>query len=155
MKGMTIIMKKTSVLLLLLILVALSAAACGDDARPNAAQDTNVDLDLSAFGTTIVHAELNNIMSSPSDYLGKTIRMRGPYYYGYLGETEQRYNFIAVEIADACCINGIEFIWDGDNAFPDGYPKETAMIEVTGVFSRYEDPDGIFYYLEADAVVVV
>ena len=146
--------KNISALLPIILILSLAAGCIRETPTSEIESDINVDVDLSRFSATIVHTELNRILSNPGDYLGKTIRMRGPYYYFDYQDAGKRHHYVAVEIADACCMNGLEFIWDGEDAFPDGYPPETARIDVIGVFSRYEEAGDTYYYLATDGVVL-
>lgn len=113
-----------------------------------ASSDTSSDsqmVDLTTLSSTMVYAEVYNMMYSPESYMGKTIKMSGQYYASYYQETGKYYCFVIVADAAACCQQGLEFIWNGEHAYPDDYPMDGTEIEVTGVFDSY-DEDGTTYY---------
>ncbi len=63
-------------------------------------------------------------------------------------------NFYAciVKDATACCEQGIEFVLEGDNKYPDDYPKNNGKMKVIGTFNSYEE-DGKTYVRLEDAVL--
>jgi len=109
-----------------------------------------VDVDLTAPSSTMVYAEVYNMLLSPDDYRGKIIKMRGPYYADYYDETCQYYHFVVIEDASACCAQGLEFIWAGEHIYPDDYPEDGEIIEVTGIFDSYEELGEQYFYIAAD-----
>ena len=111
-----------------------------------------VDVDLTVLSSTMIYAEVYNMMTKPDDYMGKTIKMSGPYYASYYDQTDQYYHYVIIEDATACCQQGLEFVWNGDHAYPDDYPKDQARIEVVGVFGRYDELGQTYYYLDVDDV---
>jgi hypothetical protein len=114
-----------------------------------------VDVDLTSLSGTMVFAEVYNIMSNPNDYIGKTIKVKGPYYASYFDDTGLYYNFIIVEDATACCQQGLEFIWNGEHTYPDDYPKEQTRIEVAGVYASYDELGHTYYHLLVDDISVI
>lgn len=136
----------------MLSLLCLSAAGCSGKASAANASDRGegVDVDLTKLSSTMVYAEVFNIMSSPDDYMGKTVRMSGPYYASYYDKTDQYYHYVVVEDATSCCAQGLEFIWNGDHAYPDDFPDEATKIEVTGVFDSYDELGKTYYFLSVD-----
>lgn len=126
-------MKKITYLLLAL-LITLSLPGCGGS---NDAPSDDYDLDLTQLSSTMVYSEVYNMMTTPTDYLGKQIRMRGNFSV-YQDPVTQRY-YYACLIADAtaCCSQGIEFVLADDRAYPDGYPELGTLITVSGTFTAY------------------
>ena len=114
-----------------------------------------VDLDLSELGSVLAYSQVVNIMESPDDYIGKTIRINGQYYVSYYEPTEKYYHFIVIGDESLCCQAGIEFIWNGSHAYPDDYPDEQANIGVTGTFGRYEELGTTYYHLTIDDVSIL
>jgi hypothetical protein len=115
----------------------------------------SVDVDLTLLSSTMVVSVMNDIMSKPNEYLGKTFKVRGPYYASYYDVTDQFYHLVYFEDAQACCIQAMEFEWQGDHAYPDDYPAPETKIEITGVFGSYEELDSTYYYLAVDDIVVL
>lgn len=154
------IMKKIFSIILFLYLGCVLFAGCsGEDVSKSGEESTTkereeVDVDLTALSSTLVYAEVYNIMTQPKDYLGKTIKMSGVYSSSYYDKTNAYYHFVIIEDVAACCQQGLEFIWKGSHAYPDDYPEDKASIEVIGVFEEYEEFDEIYYYLAVDDIVV-
>lgn len=112
----------------------------------------SVDFDLTDLGPDILYAEVYSMMVFPDQYLGRTIKVAGIFTV-YYDEARDNYHFACfVSDAAACCQQGIEFILDGDKAYPSDYPQEGAEITVTGVFGTYEE-DGNTYWALTDAVM--
>ncbi len=112
-----------------------AAAAVGTDGT--AAE--GIDVDLTVLSSTMVYSEVYNMMSSPEDYIGKTVKMKGAFTY-YHDEASDRYYFACL-IADAaaCCSQGLEFVLAGDAVFPRDYPDVGKTISVVGVFDTYAE----------------
>lgn len=101
-----------------------------------------VDRDLTVMNSTMVYAEVYQMMNAPDQYLGKTIRVRG--VFTVLGDPEGGVVYPAVYIADAsaCCAQGLEFLLSGNPAYPQGYPSTGTEITVTGRFETYTETVG-------------
>lgn len=114
------------------------------------AEPPAVDMDLSVMSGTVVYAQIYNLLSDPSPWLGKTIRMAG--YYNFYDDQERGivYHACIVPDATACCAQGIEFVRAGEYAWPDDYPESGAEITVTGQLEIYEE-DGYYYLHLVDA----
>ena len=109
--------------------------------------DPNFDIDLSVSSGVMLSVQVNNLMATPDDSIGKTIKMAGPYMDEKDESTGMVYHFVIVEGADACCISGVEFIWEGEHAYPDEYPEVNERIVVSGVFDKYDENDRTYYYI--------
>lgn len=102
-------------------------------------------VDLTVLSSTMVYAEVYNMMFTPEDYIDKTVKMRGQFAVGQYvdenGQLDPEPVYYACVIADAtaCCQQGLEFVLDGDFTYPDDYPELGSQITVTGVFQTYED----------------
>ena len=115
-----------------------------------------VDVDLTGLSSTMVYAEVFNMMANPDDYIGKTIRARGNYSPEYFDGTDKYYHYVTIDDAAACCQQGLEFVvGDGERVYPDEYPQEMSEIEVVGVYGIYYELGGPVYYLAVDDIVVV
>ncbi len=119
--------------------------------EPLGEADPNVDIDLTVLSANMVYAEVYNMMMYPDSYLGKTIKVSGPYYPLYYDGTGNYYHYVMIEDALACCQNGMEFIWDeGTHTYPDEYPKEDDIIEIVGELKSYKEESYIYYYLDIE-----
>ena len=124
-------MKRT--VCIILIAACLSALLSCGSAKSDSAE--KIDVDLTALSSTMVYAEVYNMISKPDDYLGKRILMRGNFA---VGKGDDRY-YLACIIPDAtaCCSQGIEFLLDGNYTYPNDYPQIGTEITVEGVFDTY------------------
>ena len=111
-------------------------------------QSEKCDVDLAAMNATMVYAEVSNIMTTPKNYMGKIIKMKGDFS---VYETPAR-NYYACIIADAtaCCSQGIEFVLKDARKYPDEYPAQGTEITVIGEFETYLE-DGKTYCQLKDA----
>ena len=115
-------------------------------ADPNA--DPNVDVDLTVMSSDMVYATVSQILMDPDSYIGKKVKIDGPYYSTLYEDTGVRYHFVIIEDATACCQQGMEFIWDdGSHVYPDDYPADETRVSVIGTFETYKDnPDDQYQY---------
>ena len=132
-----------------ILCIPVCAFLCGCLLTGCAAPKGDVDVDLTKMSSTMVYAEVLNMMIDPEDYLGKTIRMDGVFSYYSDPRTERSYYTCIIQDATACCAQGIEFEWAGEHE-DDDYPPVDCEIEVTGVFTSYEE-DGMEFYTVSDA----
>ncbi|MCL1791344.1 MAG: hypothetical protein FWG40_08385 [Peptococcaceae bacterium] len=112
-------------------------------------------MDLTMLSSTVLFAEVNNMEENPENYFGKTIKMSGAYGTAYLEETDLTYHFVVVDDVTGCCQAAMEFIWQGDHAYPEDYPEETTQIEVIGVFKSYEELGYTWYYLDVNGITIL
>ena len=121
----------------------------GEEARPSessAAPDTpagecagGIDVDLPNLSSTMVYSEVFSMMTSPEEYIGKTVKMDGLFAYYHDEATGNTYFACIIQDATACCAQGIEFVLTGEYTFPDDYPEVGTEICVVGVFDTYEE----------------
>ena len=110
----------------------------------------------------MIYSEVYNMVYTPQDYVGKTVKMRGNFslYCQQLDENGQPdfdypiYYACVIPDATACCSQGLEFVLAGDYSYPDDYPELGAEITVTGTFEIYEE-DGAQYCHLTDAEMMV
>ena len=67
-----------------------------------------VDIDLTKMSSTMVYSTVFNIVTKPTDFVGKTMRMRGEYTIYPISATETIHACL-VRDAAGCCSQGIEF----------------------------------------------
>ncbi len=97
----------------------------------------NIDVDLTILSSTMVYSEVYSMMSYPEEYIGKTVKMEGPFSV-YHDEASGNYYFACIiRDATACCAQGIEFVLKDERSYPDDYPEVGAEIRVVGVFDTY------------------
>ena len=112
----------------------------------NSVSDTEYDVDLTKLNSSMVYAQVADMVNNGDNYLGKSVKAKGS--FGYYKETDGR-EFFAVLVSDAtaCCSQGIEFVLDGDHKYPDDYPAIGTEIIVTGDFNYYNEGNAVYCQL--------
>lgn len=100
-----------------------------------------VDVDLTVLSSTMVYSEVYNMMVSPENYIGKTVKMKGLFAYYHDEATDNYYFACIIQDATACCSQGIEFVPTENYTYPDDYPEVNEEICVVGVFDTYQEGD--------------
>ncbi len=137
--------------------VTENATADGEDAAQPDLKEAlakskaeGIDVDLTLLSSTMVYSEVYNMMFTPEDYVGKTIKMTGAFAYYKDETTGKQYYACIITDATACCAQGIEFVLKGNYTYPEDYPELEETITVQGVFDLY-DEDGYKYCRLLDA----
>ena len=96
----------------------------------------SADIDLTSQTTQMAYVQLSNMMLSPDEYIGKTVKLRGRFAHA----TDEDNEYFVCYLLDetACCSQSLEFQTDDNYIFPDDYPPEQSEITVYGVFDTYE-----------------
>ena len=151
-------MKKVVSLSLVMCLILILNVGCSSPStgqKSDSEEDViTADVDFTVMSSTLITAEVYNLLTRPSEYMGKTIKIAGLYSPLYFSDTDNYYHYVTIPGADACCAQGIEFMRNGAYSYPDDYPKENAVIEVFGVYDSYEESDQTWYYLSVDNLVI-
>lgn len=143
---------------LILGLICLYISGCSEKTKTNDVDvntgigAVNVDVDLSVLSSTMAQAEFFNILSNSSNYFGKTIRAKGVYYNECLNADGPFYHYVTIVYGDACCRMGFEFKLTDDYVFPKDYPAQNSMVDVVGVFDKYEESGHWYSYLAVDKI---
>ena len=143
-------MKKYGSILLALCLLCLCAPGCAESKK-----DERDFIDLTRLTDILLFAELNNIMASPGNYVGKTIKVRGTYDAQFYEPTQTFYHAVLIADETSCCSQGFEFRWSGEHSYPEDYPEIGAKIEITGVFGRYDEFGNAYHYLKTDGITAL
>lgn len=119
------------------------------------ANSNKIDVDLNNLNANVVYAQVFQMMTEPDKFIGKRIRMSGQFnvYAAQEGNPSGVTEYYAIIIADAqaCCQQGIEFVWPG-HTYPDGFPEVKSNASVTGIFEVYEENGKKYCRLIADTV---
>ena len=115
-----------------------------DTGPVTADSSTEVDIDLTVLSSTMVYSEVYNMVSSSENYIGKTVKMKGPFAYFHDEGTDNYYFACIIKDATACCAQGIEFVLTDDYVYPDDYPQVDEEICVVGVFDTYREGNYIY-----------
>ena len=109
---------------------------------------SKVNLDLTKMSATMIYSTIFDMLIMPEDYVEKIIKVKGWFETYTDPQTGEMYYAVVVPDATACCQQGLEFVWKGNHAYPDDFPKPGQNITVTGIYKMIEN-DGISYnYLE-------
>lgn len=121
---------------------ASESADRGDetDSDLSALSDTGeIDIDLTVLSSTMLYSEVYNMVTSPGNYMGKTVKMKAPFACFYEESTGNYYFACIFQDGTACCAQGIEFVLTDEYVYPDDYPEEGEDISVIGVFDTYQE----------------
>ena len=112
-----------------------------------------IDIDLTVLSATMVYSEVYNMLVTPENYIGKTVKMDGMYTHYYDEVTGNHYFSCIIADATACCSQGLEFVLTNDYTYPDDYPEEGVDICVVGVFDTYQEGDYTYCTLREAKIV--
>jgi len=101
--------------------------------------NSSIDLDLTELSSTMVYAEVFNIIMRPDEYIGKIVKMNGLFSLYHDEATGNNYYACIIQDATACCAEGIEFVLKEQYVYPDDYPAEGEDITVVGTFDTYTE----------------
>ncbi|MBQ9228500.1 MAG: hypothetical protein IJ168_06660 [Eubacterium sp.] len=140
-------MKKIMTVLIAVCLVVCSFSGCGlakAIEQSKTVQKTAADVDLTTLTSTMVYSEVYNMLMTPEEYEGKTVRMKGAFTSFEDPDTGNVYYACIIADATACCQQGLEFVPQAQYRYPEDYPEEYGDIEVYGTFEQYEE-NGLNY----------
>ena len=131
-------------------------AGKGKSSKSKSKTNSNkIDVDLNNLNANVVYAQVFQMMTEPDKFIGKRIRMSGQFnvYAAQEGNPSGVTEYYAIIIADAqaCCQQGIEFVWPG-HTYPDRFPEVKSNASVTGIFEVYEENGKKYCRLIADTV---
>lgn len=131
----------------LLLLLSLLLCACGGQENTDAAANRVVN--LTSLSESMRYAQAYNMLNiAPEEYLGCTVRVKGPHSVVFDEAAQRNNHYITVSDTTVCCYVDLEFrLAEGES-----YPARDAEAEIEGTFRRYE-AQGIAYYYLADAKV--
>ncbi|MCR5250523.1 MAG: hypothetical protein K6E50_07960 [Lachnospiraceae bacterium] len=96
-----------------------------------------IDIDLTILSSTMVYAEVYDMMSVPENYLGKIVKMEGQYSYMADESKGVEYHACIIKDATACCSQGLEFVPNN----PEACPVLGESVTVVGTFDIYFEDD--------------
>ena len=129
---------------------AADASAAGSPVKA----DDDSRVDLTVLSSTMVYAEVYNMVTAPEQYVGRTVRMKGTFSTYTDPGSGKVYFACIIADATACCSQGLEFELQNaaDLSYPADYPEEGTDITVTGTFRTYTEGNYLYCQL-ADAVM--
>ena len=131
-------------------------AGKGKSSKTKSKTNSNkIDVDLNNLNANVVYSQVFLMMTEPDKFIGKRIRMSGQFnvYAAEEGNPSgvTEYYAIIIAAAQACCQQGIEFVWPG-HTYPEGFPEVKSNASVTGIFEVYEENGKKYCRLVADTV---
>lgn len=112
-----------------------------------------INLDLTTLSSTMVYSEVYNMVLTPENYLGKTIKMNGTCSLYQDPDTQKLYYACIIQDATQCCSQGLEFELEDSKYTSDDYPNPDDEITVQGTFSTYME-DGNEYLVIKNAILI-
>ncbi len=112
------------------------------------------DLDLTTMSSTMVYSEVSNMIKTPSNYMGKRIKINGTFDVYTDIKTKTFYYSCIVQDATACCKSGIEFSPKAKMTYPDDFPTVNTPITVGGVFETYKEGDTTYLRLKNAEIAI-
>ena len=114
-----------------------------------------VDVDLTEMNSTMVYAQVLNMLENPGSYVGKIVKMSGPFVPFESTDPSTCYPAILISDATACCASGIEFILYGvplcSMSGGNGYPLYQEEATIVGRFETYLEDASLYIHL-VDAI---
>ena len=104
--------------------ILFAVVTCSNFARAAA-----VDIDLTKMSSTMVYSTVFNMVNNPTNFVGKTMRMRGE-YTTYPISASETIHACLVRDAAGCCSQGLEFVLSNGN-----YPTGANEITVVGTIA--------------------
>ena len=103
-----------------------------------------IDIDLVGMNSNMIFAQVSDMVRYPEHYVGKTVRIMGQFNVFENPDLNKNYYVVMIADALACCQEGMEFVWQGEHAYPQDYPALGTEVRVTGVFATYEEGGALF-----------
>ena len=103
----------------------------------------HVDIDLTRMSSTMVYSLVFQMVTEPTKFVGKRIKMKGAFSSYYDEESQRRFFGCVIKDALACCSQGLAFETATPRKYPKEYPSEGTSITIVGTFEFEKDDDGI------------
>lgn len=138
-------MKKVLCLIMAVLLCVL-LCGCGNSTEKQTDNSSEkIDVDLTTLSSTMVYSEVNNMVTTPSDYIGKRVKMQGA--FAVYEEGTDVYLACIIADATACCQQGLEFSLKEQKQYPNDFPDLGTEITVVGIFSTYKQGENLYCQL--------
>ncbi len=103
------------------------------------------DIDLTELNSTMLYAQVCNMIYEPTDYIGKSVKIRAPFTVAE--EDGNTYYALLIYDSTACCMQGIEFDLGDRYSYPEDYPEIGEEITIGGIFGSYQEGIATYYKL--------
>jgi len=128
-------------------------SSISDAPKAEQTDKSKFDVDLTKLSSTMVYSEVYNMMTTPDDYVGKMVKMKGQFALYQATDSngksipDQIYFACVIADATACCQQGLEFVLAGGYTYPDDYPELATEITVVGEFQTYMEGNNKYCHL--------
>ena len=144
-------LRKRNLCLLLCLFVLLTG--CGGSRAEEKRDDGEIDIDLTTYSATMIYSEVSHMMSDPSYYVGKTIKVKGIFSsYKEKSTGERKYSCFVPDAA-ACCVTGLPFVPRDTCVFPDDFPGRDGDFVIVGTFDMVKEGSGEYGFLRDTEIV--
>lgn len=152
-------MKKViSIILAITIIICFSACSKSSDTKTTTAKQNTasssgqkIDLDLTVLSKTVVYSEVYNMVVTPANYIGKTVKMKGNFNQYSDETTGKTYNTVIIPDAAACCQQGLEFEPEDNSALND--IQVGTEITIIGSFDTYTEGEYLYCHLKNAQII--
>ena len=126
-------MRKILLIILPLVILPL-ISGCVEEKTPVPEKTLSevVDVDLTKLNSNMVYSAVFDMLENPSEYRGKTIKIRGTYFAAHDPAKDEYHHACIIMDATACCMQGMEFELADKN-----YPPNESEITLIGKFDVY------------------
>ena len=115
--------------------------------------NNQVDIDLTQLSSSMIYAQVYDMVYKAEDYTGKTVKVRGPFSYFKDAKSGNEYFSVSVSDISACCSQAVEFVLKDERSYPEDYPALDTEITVVGKFNCYKE--GVYTYCQlTDAEII-
>ena len=113
---------------------AFLMTGCGGEktSAPEKILTEAVDIDLTKLSVTMVYPAVFDMIENPSEYRGKTIKIREKYFAAHDPAKDEYHHACVIWDETACCMQGMEF-----ELADKKYPPNESDITLTGKFDVY------------------
>ena len=126
-----------------------TAPAVSEATEAPAVESSVTEIDLTNISSTMVYSYVFNMVTTPDDFIGQRVKIRGTYDEQFWDQTNLTYHYIVIADATACCAQGMEFVLTDPNA---AYPQVGEEFEISGVFGAYEEEGNLYIQITADRI---
>lgn len=112
-----------------------------------------IDIDLTKMSSTMIYAEVFNMVLMPDEYENKTLKIKGNFAVYISEQTGEKYFSIIIPDATQCCQQGIDFVVLNQKKYPQEFPKIGQEITLVGKYETMQTSEGLcFNYLVTDEI---
>ena len=102
-----------------------------------------IDLDLTKMSATMIYSTIFDMLVMAEEYQNKTIKVKGNFNILTDSFDGNPHYAILIPDATACCVQGLEFLWEGNHTYPQDFPQQDQEIILTGIYRVVEDEIGL------------